>query len=167
MQLCAHTCMHTHNRDEATLQYTDILQHLLLQCNTIKISYIAIHCSVCCLNVITVKKTGPFLVPCTIHCISLLAIIRANTTVLVSQMVVGISDIYMDLLKDKELRTPEIVSCSLILTSPANYNFATTHDIDVNELLEELSPKKKPHLCLSLKKEKKETRTSRVLEDST
>ena len=37
--------------------------------------------------------------------------------------------------------------------------------IDVDELLEELPPKKKPHLCLSLKK--KESRTSRVFEEST
>ena len=36
---------------------------------------------------------------------------------------------------------------------------------DVDELLEESPPKKKPHLCLSLKK--KESRTSRVFEDST
>ena len=37
--------------------------------------------------------------------------------------------------------------------------------IDVDELLEESPPKKKLHLCLSLKK--KESRTSRVFEDST
>ena len=95
----------------------------------------------------------------------------------------------MDSLNDTEKKTSQIVSPSLILTPPANYNFrdypgfdlgvgdewmtlSPPNDgdkwmellsgIDVDELLEEPPPKKKPCLCLSLKK--KETR---VIEDST
>ena len=98
----------------------------------------------------------------------------------------------MDSLKDAKQKTSEFVSPSLILTPPANYNFRDypgfdlgvgdewmglspvndgdkwlelVNGIDVDELLEESPPKKKPHLCLSLKK--KESRTSRVFEDST
>ena len=99
----------------------------------------------------------------------------------------------MDSLKDSEQQISQIVSPSLILTPPANYNFRDypgfdlgiddewmefspeVNDgnewmellggIDFDELLEESPPKKKPYLCLSLKK--KEGSTSRVFEDST
>lgn len=100
----------------------------------------------------------------------------------------------MDSLKDAEQKTSEFVSPSLILTPPANYNFRDypgfdlgvgdewmglspvndgdewlelVNGIDVDELLEESPPKKKPHLCLSLKKKESRTSHGRVFEDST
>ena len=98
----------------------------------------------------------------------------------------------MDSLKDAKQKTSKIGNPGLILTPPANYNFRDyprfdlgvrnegmglllmsdgdewlelLSGIDVDELLEESPPKKKLHLCLSLKR--KESRTSRVFEDST
>ena len=85
----------------------------------------------------------------------------------------------MDSLKDAKQKTNEFISPSLILTPPTNYNFRDypgfdlgvgdgwmglspvndgdewlelLNGIDVDELLEESPPKKKPHLCLSLKR---------------
>ena len=53
----------------------------------------------------------------------------------------------------------------LSLVSDGDEYLELLNGIDVDELLEESPPKKKPHLCLSLKR--KESRTSRVLEDVT
>ena len=52
----------------------------------------------------------------------------------------------------------------LSLVSNGDEYLELLNGIDVDELLEESPPKKKPYLCLSLKR--KESRTSRVLEDA-